>query len=591
MKKNFYYAMISAALLTGAAGFSACSSDDVVTEVNPNLSADGKEVKTQFALNIPRAKSGRMTGTTTQQEGSSFRGMEGIKLIPLTTAGYTGNGDAHVMISLANIGTNDEDFADRVKVYSDVSIPVGTKGFLFYGHAAEGKHVDPTMKDGLHKFDLGKLVPQNLEVNKVPNSYEFALDKVKDGDVTSTELARAILTALNNIVAVEGWNTDKELGELYTKFTSLKAGSANSVLAAVQSLYDNVANYGDETIGGKIKKVIKDNFSVNDNKVAWTNNNSFPTNFNLPEGSVALTFSDTKNEFSYGTKNVIGGTSNVSVSSITFPASLYYMANTGVKANSSPTESWPSLDQWANGFLSWDSEVKATTRKIALANTVNYAVAQLVTTFTCEKETLPAKTITINGNTTIEQYVPVNTKEGGFPVTGLLIGGQPTKVNYDFLPESTDGFTYTVYDNAIADGVKANVKSDGNTPTANYTLLLSNWKGASEKNQNNVNFAVELKNNSGQAFQGADGLVPVDGTFYLIGTLKPEKNKNENIEGVENPSVFMRDYKTTARINITTLATAYNTIPDLRATNLELGLAVDLTWKTGMDFDVNIGEE
>ena len=94
-----------------------------------------------------------------------------------------------------------------------------------------------------------------------------------------------------------------------------------------------------------------------------------------------------------------------------------------------------------------------------------------------------------------------------------------------------------------------------------------------------------MTNNSGVAFRGADGIIPADGKFYLVGQLNPDA---KTIEGVTNPAVFMSDYKTTMNLTIKSLKSAYNTIPDLRSTKLQLGLSVDLEWKTGIQFDVNI---
>lgn len=576
MMKLSKYVLISAALLSGAACLTACSSDDTVSDVvNPNLSPDGKAVKTEFALNIPRAKSSRMSADKVQAEGQKFLGMQGIKLIPLTSAGYTGTGEAREIITLPVIN-GDNDLNARIKVYDNVLIPIGTQGFLFYGHAEEGNNPET-------KFQKGSLTTKNLEVNKAPSSYEFALTKVFDGNATGTTEANAILDALNAITAVEGWKDDAEVGNLYTVFTKLSAGSANSVLAAVQSLYDNVANY--EVGKGKdIKDAIGQAFNVERGTVSWKEPNTFPTNLNLPEGCVALQCLN--GTFSYANKISIGGTTTVNVANITYPSSLYYFANTSAKANSSPKASFPEVaTSWdSDAWTGWDPSVSAQTRKIALAKSVNYAVAQLITKFKCDKDQLPAKKVN-----EIEQYVEVPTE--GFTVTGLLIGGQPTKVNYDFQPVADEGFNQTVYDNEIAQGVVAKSAQNYEKATPNYTLLLSNWKGATEPQQNVVHFAVELVNNSKVAFQGADGVVPVGGTFYLIGKLDPANSNKPEMSGVTNPSVFMSDYFTTAKININTLATAYNTIPDLRSTNLQLGLSVDLTWKEGLSFDVNIGAE
>ena len=50
--------------------------------------------------------------------------------------------------------------------------------------------------------------------------------------------------------------------------------------------------------------------------------------------------------------------------------------------------------------------------------------------------------------------------------------------------------------------------------------------------------------------------------------------------------VFVQDYTTTANFTIKDLKKAYVTIPDLRASQLQLGLSVDLSWQSGLTFDV-----
>lgn len=60
--RNFAYG--AAALLIGAVSFTACSSEDELSNTNPTY--DGESVKTQFAINIPAAAKTRMTGEYTQ---------------------------------------------------------------------------------------------------------------------------------------------------------------------------------------------------------------------------------------------------------------------------------------------------------------------------------------------------------------------------------------------------------------------------------------------------------------------------------------------------------------------------------------------
>ena len=52
--------------------------------------------------------------------------------------------------------------------------------------------------------------------------------------------------------------------------------------------------------------------------------------------------------------------------------------------------------------------------------------------------------------------------------------------------------------------------------------------------------------------------------------------------------VFIQDYVTTANFNIKDLKNAYNCIPDLRTSGINVGLAVDLSWQTGITFDVEL---
>ena len=88
-------------------------------------------------------------------------------------------------------------------------------------------------------------------------------------------------------------------------------------------------------------------------------------------------------------------------------------------------------------------------------------------------------------------------------------------------------------------------------------------------------------------------VIPAGGTFYLVGKLDPDDSTQgvvSNPGSIQNPSVFMSDYQTTVNAKISTLENAYNTIPDLRATNMQLGLSVDLEWQAGLTFNVSIGE-
>lgn len=210
---------------------------------------------------------------------------------------------------------------------------------------------------------------------------------------------------------------------------------------------------------------------------------------------------------------------------------------------------------------------------------INYGVASLKTTVKCDKARLYDNK-NLNDVINKDEFTGfVDVPMTGFEVTGLLIGGQPTEVGFNFQPKANPEFTYTIYDKALNNNIKATTS----VSNANYTIVLPNDKGRDEATQETVNVAIELKNNSNAAFRGQEGIVPIGGKFYLVGQLDPSTH---TITGVTNPAVFMSDYQTTLNLNIKSLKSAYNTIPDLRSTKLQFGLSVDLEWKEGIQFDI-----
>ena len=190
-----------------------------------------------------------------------------------------------------------------------------------------------------------------------------------------------------------------------------------------------------------------------------------------------------------------------------------------------------------------------------------------------------------------DKTITVNDKS--FTITGILIGGQPAGVKWDFEPNSATkpaDFKYAIYDSDMNGGINFTAKTEGTgTLPYNYTLVLDNKDTSSDgATQSNVNVVIELENNAAD-FYGADGLIPKGSKFYLAGTLDLTATS-----GVKKPSdstvdhVFVKDHTTVANFTIKDLKKAYNCIPDLRTSKINVGLAVDLSWKTGITFDVEI---
>ena len=584
--------------LAGLGVMSSCSSDDLGNDPTTNP-GETKAVKTQFALNIPRANGGTRMSDVNAQAKQNFLGMEDIRMYSFS-GNPTSTSTSTATFALAEIASGITADASS-KIYSDISVPVGTTHFLFYAHAPQGT----TDAD---KFAKGVLTFTAPTTDATATSgISAALVAVKGTDATSQT---ALLNILNGVAGVNGWATagaDTKLGKLYTQYIKAKAGSANSIRFTLQSLYNSLsgivtgANADAQTVAKAIRAKIAESFTATtatDGYVtlaykATGDVSKYPNNINLPDGAVQLTFGTDK-QFAYAAESNLTGIENLDASKVCFPASIYYFQSSDLAATAKELDSneWPKtttnwtaatapwLKDATNLADGWTSDVKATTRSIAMRQNINYGVANLATTVKCGAASLPDNTgLTVTDPSEFAGTVAV--PEAGFSVTGLLIGGQPTKVGFDFQPTSNDAFDYTIYDKNLTGIVAMN----GVASAVNYTIVLPNDKGRGVAKQEKVNVAIELTNNSGVAFRGADGIIPAGGKFYLVGQLDP---KDHNVTNVANPAVFMSDYMTTMNLTIKSLKSAYNTIPDLRSTKLQLGLSVDLEWQKGIQFDVEI---
>ena len=138
--------------------------------------------------------------------------------------------------------------------------------------------------------------------------------------------------------------------------------------------------------------------------------------------------------------------STLNVYDLCYPAALYYFVNTPLKATSDGSfTSWPNTaNAWENEtWADWSDKVEATTRTIALKNNIQYGVASLKTTVKCASSTLKDNAKSIVGGNQEDNDIVVPTE--GFTVTGILIGGQPASVDWDFLPGGSEQYSKTIY--------------------------------------------------------------------------------------------------------------------------------------------------
>lgn len=548
MKKFFVFGMIGAMALS----FNACTSDDEVA--NENI--DQKEVKTRFALSLTNSVKTRMDADLAQVD-QQFRGMKDIQLFPFSSAISATTTIQNNPIALAQF---DEFFAENVnaKVYTDVTIPVGTSDFLFYGKIADNggqgqlkaSYEENTLKSG----------------STVADAINFSLVPIVE--TPSFEGGQAIIDGLNAVYAAipagASWN------EVRTALQSLKAGSWASVAAFMEDLYAAVkAGDPEEAV---ITRAIFEAGFVNAEGKAVVKEDGFPRNLNLPDGAVQVAFDDGTGTFAY-VDGSVDGMRVPTMDVYTKPAELFYTVNSKGVIDEATTHAdnfkKQEYTEWAQviegEYANKVAPVTLQTKSVVLQDQVQYAVGRLDATVKVSEETV--KDSGAEGKEANFVTVPA----GGYTITGILIGGQK-QVTWDFTPN--DAPEQTIYD--------ANVTGTAvvGTPTAPmYTLALETAKDQT------INVAVEFVN-TGNDFYGINHqVIPAGTKFYLVAQLIPSKAKNYDAATLNK--VFFQDHATKLDLTIgeTSLQNAYNVVPDLRSPKLEFGLSVNLEWQQGLIFD------
>lgn len=609
MKRFQLFSLASAMLLASAAGFTSCSSDSE-DPLAGGSGVAGQVVKTQFVINIPYAgnESGgnarvstRMTAENTQNN-NNFLGLKDIEMFafdkdPTSETNTTST-------RTIRIGTHAPSSNDNYRrIYSDIAIPVGTTNMILYARASKiiSNPTGSTTKDEFQAGSLTDLYRKFTE-EATPNlsDLNFNLEAIHKNDDFNTK-GQAILERLNKIATTSTengtkWsdigteesanNDDKILHTLYNTFIKLTAGSANSVNSFINHLKAAINSQGVTT--EMANAIIANCEEVSGN---------FPRGLFLPDGVVRVKFDDATNGFTFVTATA--GTTPTSsdlidYKTVTYPSELAYFVSSPIKTSTtdkSKVTDLPEYKDWLAGAETWEGYgniVQNSTLFVALQNPVQYGVACLKSSIKCSSTSLEdnakAKISSESNN-----IITVNDKS--FPVTGILIGGQPEGVKWDFEPASTiqsRDFKYTIYDKDMNGGNTFTAKAvDTTTLPYNYTLVLDNKDTSSEgATQSNVNVVIELENKAGD-FYGADGLIPKGSKFYLAGTLDLSKN-NKTEDGKTPDHVFIKDHTTVANFTIKDLKKAYNCIPDLRTSKINVGLAVDLSWQKGIKFDVEL---
>ena len=649
----FKFSLLTTTVLVSAVSFTACSSNDDNVVNNPNYDPATNAVKTEFVINVTQpGERSRMTAA--DAGAGAFQGINNMNLFCFSGAPATVNAmDTENKLTLSSytgpaIDGQDPSLTNSSSKVYTMYIPVGTSNFLFYATALS------SVSDKFAKGSLINNLSEATTVKTSPaadTDIKFSLEPIIAAETTITTPQSKLLTILNGIKDAKvddehKWsslsgataNHQRALGEAFDQFTNqaqggdVRQGSSVAILNMVKDLFESVEDvYTDESdadakaLAEKILDKIAEYFDVTKTGNAtpytytWNNNyksestgedfrtKSFPESQKLPAGSAVITYSN-ENGFAFTNDGHMGAaTISTAYDNFTYPSQLTYYCNselwqsTDSKHNSDyPTTStaWLTSSNWTG----WSNDaVSAATRAVAMKDNITYGAAQLVSTIklgdgvgATTENALVDNAYDVTGG-----VVANNTFDGSsadktitLKVHGMLIGGQPASSGYDYLPLANNA-ARVIYDKISDTGTALST-----TGATNYTLVMDNF--TTETTQSTVNIALEMT--ADKDFYGASGKIKSGQKFYLIGSLNPadggditwtdHKSFKEGDSGYDKNRVFIRDAKTIATFTLqkNSLKNAYSTIPDLRSVQMLFGISVDLAWKAGLTFNVNIGE-
>ena len=554
-------------------------------------SVENAPVRMSLAFAAPESPAARtrMADGVVQTSGLYYRGLQDIQIIPLVGGEINPDGvlvgDESARISPLKPNADDPNAA--FYYFDDCSFSVGTNAVLFYARAKTDREIDDEALRQ-HVYGSTKAVfPSDYKISNIT----FSPQPIMTTETASGEKAEALAAYLTSVAATEGWSstTDSKLQALYQNLFRMSktdkgsypviAGSSANVLALVKELYEELGKAeSDVSLAEAIRQNIGAGAEVSsDHKVTALKESlsGYPANIGLPDGAVAMQWSDVDGRFTPHTAPTVE-VAITDVSRFAYPPELYYHVNSPLATSPKicGRSTFVDAQTWDRVLDHYSSDgVDDQTKSIAIVDPIQYAVAQLSIQLSKTSATLEDA-----------DGMAVTMSNGLFPLTAVIVGGQYT-VGYDFKPigdEENAGDMRFVYDNQLktnkvtaVDGTTTDdyfyLNSFEDTKTAN-TLVFQSYDNPDKE----VRIVLEFENKSDQKFQGHDGTIYPGTKFYLIGKVIPSDGDGS---AELKKRVFTQDHITKVTVAVASLKNAYNVMPDLLAPRLEIGVQVVTEWE------------
>lgn len=433
--------------------------------------------------------------------------------------------------------------------------------FVYYGEATDPEDLTTVPSDWIRVNWNESIGDQTLR--------ELYLQMTNEGAVLSGSgpLVEALLTSLYSVLSgYESHNTNVvEVVKNGVAYEARKGPAQDAPKLEYKELYDAMGTALLSYLqGGVLDASGQPSIRVNNGAVEFLDEKVrlYPESLGLPSGCAVLRW--TPAGFVVPLNSGVEGIAPMD--RYCFPPALYYYSNTTIRTSDKDNiqEGYENYDSWEKVLLDYNlgNMVTSNTKSIALVTPARFGVGMI-------SATIKATTSRLQDNDELVETT-VDAIGTNLPVTGFVIGRQYAQT-FDFNPVYTDDGEYYIYDDDIPGVylIKPAVDEEG------HEQELVPIRTLSLQTPDNMDafICLELRNDTGKTFRGADGRVLPGRKFYLLGKLELPAGKRDF------DSVVVKGHITYVTCVIHSLAGAYNCVPDLGQSQLVLGIQTKVNWE------------
>lgn len=509
---------------------------------------DAGEQSISLVLSVKNVQSGQGTATkmtsAITQSGGEFRGIEQLYIIPFNTDNAqvepedTRLGSQNVVLATTGISKAGLVPNNNSHYFGSALVPSGMNHVLTYGKSPD----EGASK--VYKHQYGVLKSTGLSDPSASEDISFHLEPIltygEPGELTQIENdVDELLDQLNTIMSLMRGSQYASIVSIYdavkreNQIQACSYAFLNQLRSEIQTALWRIPYESDDLL--QEIRLIQTAISALSESLSNLGA-TFPESYGIPEGSIGFWWNGKEFIRLINSVNI----ALVNPASYCYPPSLWYYANSTIKTSTSGdvrNAYTPEIGDWSiilDNYYPDGNEVNGFTQAVAIVDKLQYGVALME--FSLKEPGSEASNLI-----------------SGCPLTGIIIGDQKD-VDFRFLPGT--GESRFIYDNNVT-GL-----SIGATDQVVHALVLQT------ELERNVHFALEFKNTTGVTRHCQQGDILPWCKFYLAGELKAPASG----------SVFTRDQKTIVKVKVDGLQSAYNTVPDLRSPQLEIGVVAEMKW-------------